>query len=338
MSQPWNAFLVGKIVLFGSAMIAQNAALASPSIGASGDDPAGQAGRPTLAPPMVQELMKLGPEFGKSFVAGIKLAEDAKITAGNPASAPLKWAGLWETVTPDNANPFLNCTGQFISPRVILLAAHCVRNQATGEYYDTANKNSIFLLQFQNHDSSHEYSALCKVTWSGWVLHYKPGEDPNKPETWSEETSIAKNKAWQWDYAFVYLDGESITGHYNYDDNGTHWVSATSTGYPGKIMEGSVIQKVWGDVFNTDVLNKNQWGNVSNVLVLWHGNANHTQGASGGAWVANFNQKESPGTNVIIGLNSFDINPSKPGASFGPKFTDKFTKLLDFASGGCKAK
>ncbi len=105
-------------------------------------------------------------------------------------------------------------------------------------------------------------------------MHYKPGEDPEKPDTWSAETRIAKANAWAWDYAFVYLDGESTTGHYNYDVK--HFYSpASSTGYPAKIMQGAVIQRVSGDVFSAKVLT--EFGNTPNVLVLWHGSINQTR-------------------------------------------------------------
>jgi hypothetical protein len=269
--------------------------------------------------------------LGGAMMARSAAAQDAdRLTAGNPATAPLKWAGLWGVR--NSPESMIHCTAQFISSRVILTAAHCVRDQYTGEYYDPANKNTYFLLQFQNDNWSHSYRPLCKVTWSGWVVRFKPGEDPEKKSTWSKETHIANQNAKQWDYAFVYLDGESITGHYNYDVK-HFWRSAWSTGYPGKLMEGAVIQTTEGEVFDMNVLKRSAF---PGVLVLWHGSIRHTQGSSGGAWVANFNKNEGKEANIIIGLNSFGNPLDRPGASFGPNFSDRFTKLLDFASSGCK--
>ena len=253
--------------------------------------------------------------------------------AGDPRKVPFKWAGLWEADVGNGS--FEMCTAQFITRRVILLAAHCIRDQQTGKYYDDQNKRSFFLLQWQNNQFSLEYHALCKMTWTEWVAPLKQGEDPNDEATWSKESKEARYNAYQWDYAFVYLDADSITGNYHYDEKHQVWDIATSTGYPAApVGEAAVIEKDRGDIILSENLRSEQ--NYPHEQVLWHGNPQFGQGASGGAWVINLNEEEGPNNNLVVGLNSF-IKSSKPGAIFSPLLTDEFDKLLNFAS-DCKPK
>jgi len=60
----------------------------------------------------------------------------APLIAGNPAVAPLKWVGL--LVFQNAKKQTFSCTAQFIAPKVLLTAAHCVRDNTTGEWYDTS--------------------------------------------------------------------------------------------------------------------------------------------------------------------------------------------------------
>jgi hypothetical protein len=263
----------------------------------------------------------------------IELAQAEVGATGNPALVPLTWEGLLWSPALDGKGGF-SCTAQFITDRVVLTAAHCVRDRYSGQYYDVDNKKSFFALQYQNDQASRYYHPLCKATWPGWVVSLKPGEDPNNNKSLSKETSDAIDKSWQWDYAFIYLDGSTITGHYDYDHDFANWNGARSTGYPGKLVGGEVIQTAWGEIFDPSAIG---W-KTPNIRGLWHGNPQFTQGASGGAWVVNFRgDPKSPDSNKIVGLNSFD-NTGKPGVSFGPRFTDRFSKLLDFVAGGCKAQ
>ena len=62
--------------------------------------------------------------------------------AGNPYLTPLKWSGRLFHTKP--AGRDFGCSAQFIKPRVILTAAHCVRDRMTGIWF----KDFRFALQY----------------------------------------------------------------------------------------------------------------------------------------------------------------------------------------------
>jgi trypsin len=88
---------------------------------------------------------------------------------GNPTIAPLKWAGLvlnYAAFEKDGQKYNWQCTGQFISPTVILTAAHCIQDSTTGAWYDL--KKMYFLAQYQNKSFSQSYRAVCASRFDGW--------------------------------------------------------------------------------------------------------------------------------------------------------------------------
>ena len=255
----------------------------------------------------------------------IRLAEnDPSGDSGNPTIAPLKWAGLvvnYEMFEKDGKKYPGACTGQFIAPRVVLTAAHCVQDRKTGAWYDL--KKMYFLLQYQNKSFSQSYRAICASRFDGWW----PAQlrSPN-----TEERNRAEQNRWQWDYAMILVDRSSTTGYYpklTLDWQQGRYPRATATGYPVAMLGGQIIQIAYGDILFPNPRNPN-------TVALRHNRADLTRGSSGGAWVANFDKREDGEYNTVIAVTSF-ISKSQPGVSFGPYLTPAFRRLFEYVSKGC---
>jgi hypothetical protein len=264
-------------------------------------------------------LVGLAAAIAFSTVAAAQDKQQAPepLTAGNPAVAPLKWVGL--LVFKNAKGQTFSCTAQFISPKVLLTAAHCVRDNATGEWYDVGKM--FFLLQYQNGNPSDIYKVICTGHLSGWVPKVSPSAT-------DDEKEAAADAAMQYDYAMILVNHESITGHFKVE---TDWLGkhpmAMQIGYPGAIEGGMIVQRDPGLL----ALSLSR----PNEIILMHTNPNMTEGTSGGAWVANFNTAESPDENVIIGVTSFG-NGNWPGVTFGPYLRQEgYGGLFDYVSKGC---
>jgi len=227
---------------------------------------------------------------------------------GNPAIAPLKWAGLLVNVDAfeKGGKKFnVNCTGQFITEKVVLTAAHCIQDDDTGTFFDI-NK-MYFLLQYQYENYSQVYRPICASRFDSW--------------------RSSGDVKYQWDFALILMDRPSVTGNYNVAvDWKGKFTGATATGYPGAILGGEVIEKAHGDLVTPS--------DVPNEYGLKHGQKRFTQGSSGGAWVANFGNKVDADHNVVISISSIGVN-KYPGLTFGPYFTSDFSRLLEYVSNGC---
>lgn len=231
---------------------------------------------------------------------------------GNPAIAPLKWTGLLvnkDAVVKEGRTYSVVCTAEFISPQVVLTAAHCIQDEETGAWFDTTRM--YFLLQYQNNDYSESYRPICASRYNAWR---NPGDD-----------------RYQWDYAMVLLDRPSSTGYYNFSvDWQGKFKAATIVGYPDALMSGQIVEKVQGTLLPLPSTVKN----LPNELSLHHGQIHFTQGSSGGAWVANYSRNEDADHNIIVSLSSF-VRDDSPGLTFGPYLTSDFKRLLEYTSNGC---
>jgi len=251
-------------------------------------------------------------------------------SVGNPALAPLKWAGLLLIDVDKQQDHARACTAQFVSRNVILTAAHCLQDDETGKSFDP--NRTYFLAQYQNGTASRVYRPICASNYSGWtaVAHAHGGD----------ERARAEATHWQWDYALMLLDGGSDTGHYGdvgldsldqfprSADSLNNAPHAVVTGYPAAMLEGKVIQAADGIVAIPDA----RFG--QHLFVAGHGREGLTVGSSGGAWVLDFGSGNG-NRNLIISVNSFTMKDS-PGLSFGPAILSRdFHTLLDYVAKGC---
>jgi trypsin len=224
--------------------------------------------------------------------------------SGDPASFPLKWAGKLFYAQPDGDYV---CSGQFISNRVILTAAHCVRDMDTGEWFDDFD----FRLQYDRGNFSGRHGYECAATKQGWVMT-DGGGDP-----------------WIFDYAMILATGVSRTGyfghHWGYADN--DYTSGPKVGYPGDILNGQVIQGDNGPFFVMD--------DEPGIIGLRHGNPRNAGGSSGGAWVGRYSKTLAANNNFAISVTSHHRGDDTT-ISYGPKFDRGFKELLDYTSRGCR--
>lgn len=251
---------------------------------------------------------------------------------GNPAVAPLKWVGLVATAL--DKNHALLCTGQFIAPRVVLTAGHCVHQEGSNNWLDV--NNMVFVLQFQNGGGSHVYKAVCAASLNSYSY---PDNFAKLP---IDQQNAAMSNAGQHDYAMILVDGDSLTGSIKYaTDWKGQYVGATRVGYPGDVLGGEIIQEAHGIVFFADAIpmfldDHNNQMSYPGLVVHWQNNTRLTQGTSGGAWVASASADDTKDTNLTISVTSFN-NTAFPGAIMGPYFVGtEFNSLLQYTQGGCK--
>jgi len=221
----------------------------------------------------------------------------ASSKSGPSYTVPLEWAGkiFFTTTAGDKV-----CSGQFIAPRIVLTAAHCVRDYMTGTFYDSLT----FALQYQGGQFSHKYGAECVATPAGWV---QPSEE-----------------RYASDYALLLTDKPSLTGNFGWQsDWDGSYDSAHKVGYPVDIASGEIIQVDQGPLI------------VHGPIVeLKHGNPLNREGSSGGAWVGRYSASTKSDENYVISVSSF-IHTDAPEVAYGPYFDHDFVRLLQYVNNGC---
>jgi hypothetical protein len=268
-----------------------------------------------LVAPPAQEPRRAGPQTAAAArdvrPPGERTGDDAR-ARGNIRQVPLIWTGRlfiqW------NADEIGACTGQFITPQVVVTAAHCVKDQGTG-----AEPDKIMLaLQYERDRFSETYFARCMAVWPEWVSKDKK----------LEPGAIDATKA-QYDYAMLFVPRPSKTGHLGYHvDWAGNYNRAVRVGYPTAIEKGETIQVVAGPLLTVDDLDR--------VIAMRDNTPDMSQGSSGGAWIADYGSSPN-NKNYLISVTSFG-SPDFPGVAFGPYIDQDFIAMLQWTANGCKAK
>ncbi|MCP4382985.1 MAG: trypsin-like serine protease [Hyphomicrobiales bacterium] len=257
--------------------------------------------RPNVDPEAVRAAGRQGARAGRQGVPGINEAKDlvkeGQRASGNVYDRPLYWAG--KLFFRSGGEDYV-CSAQFISPRILLTAAHCVRDSETGQW----NTDFLFALQYKDGEFSQLYDYECAATKKAWLAE--------------------GFEKYLHDYAVIRVDEPSRTGFF-----GTHWNwsgdydSAVKIGYPGGVANGEVMQVETGPI---------QF--IEGVVQMQHGNPADQGGSSGGAWIARYSDGESPEANYIISVESFGLD-GEPGVDYGPYLTADFKDLWDHGESGC---
>ncbi len=338
-----NFRLFARVLIFG-------VSLAAPALAQSGPTPVGARADGIVDKPLVTsetDLSGAKPQPMPSIAApvnadAVQFAQSQKPPAnnnppvhvhdtGNPSVAPLKWVGLVMTQLSQNQTEY--CTGQFIAPRVVLTAGHCVKDIDKNTWNNVSNMS--FILQFQNGEGSHAYKVVCTAALDSYS---HPANYANMTQDQKDVADMTTNES---DMAMILVDADSLTGTMAWQgDWKGKWLGATRIGYPGDILNGEIVQQSHGIVFFADAIpiftsDGNQLS-FPNIVVHWEGNTKLTQGSSGGAWIANFDSTESAQNNIAIGISTFTVK-GFPGAMFGPYLTaTSMNALLKFTQGGCQ--
>lgn len=185
-----------------------------------------------------------------------------------------------------------SCTAQIVGHfNVLLTAAHCVRDSASGAYHTN----------FEFHKGYREGEAEEIIPIQAVITH----------EEW-----IGHNRAY--DYAFCYTTIKMED--YLRFQIGMPVQDVYAIGYPKVYGNGEIMHMVEGKT----------WVDSREGTVAMLGNAMEGGGASGGAWFYNFSTTERRNTNIIVGINSF-IREYSNGSKvmFSPFFDQRVFNLFN---------
>jgi trypsin len=230
----------------------------------------------------------------------------AERKTGDPNSIPLRWAGKFFFKKPDGEDYI--CSAQFIAPRIVLTAAHCMREDTTGQWYH----DFLFALQYERGQTTQKLTPKCYATWSTWV--HGSSED---------------DTFWHYDYAMILTEESSKTGNFgwHFDYQPSEYPNAVKVGYPADILNGEVVQMDGGPLRFPETR--------PGLVMLQHGNPKNAGGSSGGAWVGNFSTTTGQGKDMVISVTSHHVG-DETRVSFGPHFDKDFKGLMDYVQRGCK--
>jgi hypothetical protein len=268
--------------------------------------------RRAAARPQPLRVLSVAPEGPKPPteptppVVGAQESAMGAAEEGSGVDAPLKWVG--KVFFSDQGDDYV-CSGQFIRENVVLTAAHCVKDEATGRYYDDFEID----LQYDRGKYHSVHNARCVAVFEGWSL-----------------PTLTQDKHSEWDYAMVFVDEGSKVGNMGWQVGWPADIKKVKLlGYPTDIASGEKVQVVDATV------DPHPFGEL-NIVRAKHRNKKFQGGASGGAWVYEYSARAGK-TNYVLSINSFGFDED-PYSMYGPYFTEAFTRLLGYADRGCKAE
>ena len=220
--------------------------------------------------------------------------------SGNVSQEPFSRAGKLYFVKPEGN---FVCSAQFIAPGILITAAHCVRDDKTGQWYT----NVLYKHQYFR-GQGRDFSTQCAATYDGWLSR--------------------DGKRWVWDYAMIKLLGGLDQSYFGWQSSWWgKYTTALKIGYPLGIEKGEVIQVEFGGQLIQ--------GYQPGLVGLNHGNRRSGEGSSGGAWVGRYDPRGIPQSNYIISVTSHNMS-GITGIDYGPYWDDHMESLMNYAKRGCR--
>ena len=225
-------------------------------------------------------------------------------TVPDPAKPPYSAFGRLDTLV-EGVNRY--CTAQLIEgTNVLLTAAHCVRDNATGNWVSDFR----FWRAGKVETTEPLRKPLCIATKKDWV-----GVPPPPFGRFF----------WPADYAFIVLR-EPLDGPFLKLGSDATAASVAAFGYPAAIGLRKALIKTQGQFAKDPDFA---------LGVVQHADPALGLGMSGGAWVSELTEAGGGTANVVLGLSTTVPTASGAPQLMGPQFTVCAKELLDFARTAC---